>query len=239
MISTETALTRACASFGSMPQIDTRRTSRSRSRSPRARTSPDLIASFWIGARLRCASATIATIRDSSVSDRPCPRDHQAAVPFTSRRSRDHRPASRPDRLAADHRLVDRRRAFEHDPSTGPSRRANAQAIAEWTCRAHVTSLHRPHPTCRRRSETEQPRIAAPVELRARSSSTWPTRISAVITPAASKYVPTVRRGCGRRAEQVRGERRDEAVAERDADAEPDQREHVEAAMLQRLREPT
>jgi hypothetical protein len=85
MISTATALTSAWARRGSGPASDhtanvaiairtTAGTNQAATRST----------SRWIGARLRCASATIATIRDSSVSAPTfSARITSAPVPFT------------------------------------------------------------------------------------------------------------------------------------------------------------
>ena len=75
-------------------------------------------------------------------------------------------------------------------------------------------------------------RIAAPVRLRARSSSTWPSSTSVMITAAASKYTADVpRRVAERRRKEPGRQRRDHAVDVGHADAERDQREHVRAAV--------
>ena len=87
------------------------------------------------------------------------------------------------------------------------------------------------------RREAEQRRIAAPVRLRARSSSTWPSSTSVTMTAGrleVDRRLAAVRRGTSAGTDPG-SERRDQAVAVADADAEPDQREHVEAAVHDRL----
>ena len=79
-------------------------------------------------------------------------------------------------------------------------------------------------------------RIAPEVALRARNSSTCPSRTSTVITAAASKYTATA--PCmsrKRRREQLRRQRCHHAVEIGDAGAHRDQREHVEIAREQRF----
>jgi hypothetical protein len=94
------------------------------------------------------------------------------------------------DRLARHHRLVDRRGALEHDAvDRDLLARPHAQPVAD----LHAGELHvlfgSVFPS-RRADLAASPRsclIAALVRERARSSSTWPSRISATITAAASK----------------------------------------------------
>ena len=97
------------------------------------------------------------------------------------------------DRLARHHRLVDRAPALEHHAVDGHAlARPHAQAIAP----AHVGRAARP-PRCRPRARRRAVFGARPSSarmarrscaLRARSSSTWPSRTSVMITAAASKY---------------------------------------------------
>ena len=194
MISTATALTSACASRGSGPAtaqttaVATATTSTAGTNHAATRS-----ASRWIGARLRCASATIAhDLREQRVARRRARRAsrtrrcvHVPPVTGVAGGLLDRH------RLAGDHRFVDAAGAFEDDAVdrhalAGP----HAQAIAD------VDQLERdvlfaavardPARGLRREAEQRADR-AATVALRARSSSTWPSSTSAEITAAASK----------------------------------------------------
>ena len=78
--------------------------------------------------------------------------------------------------------------------------------------------------------------MAVLVALRARSSSTCPSRISVTMTPAASKYTATsAALAAERRGKHIRQERGDQTVRVRDEYAEPDEREHVQALVPHRL----
>ena len=94
------------------------------------------------------------------------------------------------NRFAGDHRFVDRARAFEHHAVNrnflaGP----HAQAVADLDCSSGTSSSV---PSSRKRRAVFGARpsnalIAVLVSLRARSSNTWPSRTSVVMTAAASK----------------------------------------------------
>ena len=100
MISTATALTSACARRGSGPsQRPGDEGQRGDRRAPPARTRPRRgRRAVWIGARLRCASATMRTICASSVSraDPLGAHDERAGAVDRARRSRGRRLPSRP-----------------------------------------------------------------------------------------------------------------------------------------------
>ena len=181
-------------------------------------------ASRWIGARLRCASRTIATICASSVSaPTRSARMTKLPVPLTvppMTRS----PGALLDRhrLAGDHRLVDGARPSSTTPSTGTFSPGRTRSRSPTL---HLRRAERP-PRCRRRASRRavfgarpsSARMAAPVWLRARSSSTWPSSTSVTITAAPRSRPPT----CAvliaeRRRETARRDRRDDAVAVRDA----------------------
>jgi hypothetical protein len=70
MMSTATALMRARAARGSGPTSDqTMNVTTAMAMTTGTKYPATTSASFWIGARLRCASVTIATMRASSVSE--------------------------------------------------------------------------------------------------------------------------------------------------------------------------
>ena len=118
MISTATALTSAWASRGSGPtRFQTTKATTATSTTAGTNQAETLSASAWIGARERCASATMRTICDSIVS-RPTrsARISRLPVPLTvapvtllAGHLLDRH------RLAADHRFIDRAVALDHD----------------------------------------------------------------------------------------------------------------------------
>ncbi len=151
-------------------------------------------ASFWIGARLRCASPTMRTICASSVSaPTRSARITTVPVPLIGAADRRDRPAAcaTGHRLARDHRLV--------DAAARPPRRRRRRARSRPGGRAGGRRRERPssgRPPRRRRRARAAPRlgaspssarIAAPVRPRARSSSTCPSSTSVTMTAAGSK----------------------------------------------------
>ena len=153
-------------------------------------------ASFWIGARLRCASPTICTICASSVSE-PTRSAFitSVPVPFTVA------PVTRapfafstgigsPLIMDSSTLLAPSRTT----PSTGifsPGRTRRRSPGFTWSS---GTSISVPSSRISRAVFGARPSsalIAAPVRLRARSSITWPSRTSVVIAAAASKYTAT------------------------------------------------
>ncbi len=141
-----------------------------------------LSASFWIGARLRCASATIATMRASSVSEPTrSARITSEPVPLTVAPTT-FEPCSfstgigSPETIDSSMLL----RPSSTTPSTGtfsPGRTRRRSPTWTW---ASGTSCSLPSGSIRRASLAAKP-------ARALSSSTWPSSTSAVITAAASK----------------------------------------------------
>ena len=115
MMRTATALTRAWASRGSGPTIAHRlNVTAAIASTAKTKTAEIRSASFWIGARLRCAVATMATMRASSVSPPTfSARMTRLPVPLTVDHLRACRLLDR-NRLAGDHGLIDRAAAVEH-----------------------------------------------------------------------------------------------------------------------------
>ena len=94
------------------------------------------------------------------------------------------------DRLAGDHRLVDRAPPLEDDAvDRHLLARPDPQAVAERDLLERHVSLgaRRPPPAAPLRRQIEQGARAPPVRLLARSSSTCPSRTRVMITAAGSK----------------------------------------------------
>ena len=89
MISTATAATSACASARLGPEHEPQRRRRSAATATTAGTNHagDGVGERWIGARLRCASATSATIRARSVSAPDALGAHHEAAGAVERRA--------------------------------------------------------------------------------------------------------------------------------------------------------
>ena len=146
----------------------------------------------WIGARLRCASATMATMRDSMVSAPTfSARITSEPVPFTvppmtlapgsfstgmdSPVTMDSSTAPRPSSTS---------------PSTGTPSPGRTRRRSPTRTSARVISSSEPSGRMRRAvfgARSSSARMAPPVCSRARSSSTCPSSTSTVITAAASK----------------------------------------------------
>ena len=241
MISTATALTSACASRGSGPMAaQTTKVTTATAITAGTNQAATLSASRWIGARDRCASLTIRTICASSVSlPTRCASMTTLPVPFTVP------PVTRlpgrlldRDRLAGHHRLVDAGAALEHDavdrdPLAGP----HAQPIAD----VHVLERHvglrarRVDPARRLRRQAEQaldrrarPAAGAQLEHLAEQHERDDDRRRLEVDG------DLIAVHAERRREQPGRQRRDHAVAVRGADAERDQREHVQVAVHDR-----
>ena len=148
----------------------------------------------WIGARLRCASATICTICASIVSRADLLGAHDEAAGAVERAA-DHLvarlPCSTGIGLAGHHRLVDGARALEdHAVDRHLLARPHAQPVADRDLRRAARPPRRRRrdaPRGLRRQVEQRADRAATVRSRARSSSTWPSSTSTVMTAAASK----------------------------------------------------
>ena len=147
----------------------------------------------WIGARLRCASATMATMRASMVSEPTLSaRMTSAPVPLTVP------PISRSPGCFATGMdspvTIDSSTALRPSstaPSTGtpsPGRTRSRSPTLHLGERDLLVARRRP---VRRRAvfgaRLSSARMAPPVCSRARSSSTWPSSTRTVMTAAASK----------------------------------------------------
>ena len=193
MIRTETAATSAKGKAGAGPNT---------SQATKARIATaitigtnqeaTLSARPWIGARLRCACATICTMRDSMVSAPTCSaRITRAPVPLMvppiSRW-----PAAFSTGTGSPVTMLSSTELWPSttSPSTGtlsPGRTRRRSPTATWSRATSSSSA----PSRMRRAvfgaRSSSARNAAPVRCRARSSSTWPSRTRAMITAAASK----------------------------------------------------
>lgn len=193
MMSTATALMSAWASRGSGPtKAQTTNVMMAVRMTRGTKYEATTSASFWMGARLRCASATMATMRDSSVSAPTfSARTTSAPVPLTvapitaSPLALDTGMGS-PVTIASSTALC----PSSTTPSTGifsPGRTRSRSPTWTWSS---GTSSSLPSSLRRRAVVGASPSrdlIAAPVRLRAFSSSTCPSRINVTITPDASK----------------------------------------------------
>ncbi len=193
MISTDTALTTACARRGSGPNSSQAKNASAAIAMTAGTNQADTTsARRCTGARLRCASPTIRTIRASSVSaptrsariTRPpvpltVPPVTRSPGPFSmgigSPVSIDSSIALRPSRTR---------------PSTGTFSPGRTRRRSPGRTPSSGTSSSRPSSARRRavRGESSKSaRMAPPVLLRARSSITWPNSTSTVIAAAVSK----------------------------------------------------
>ena len=192
MIRTATAFTRANAMAGSGPKMDqtinvtiamtiTAGTNQEETRST----------SRWIGARERCAAATICTICDSRVSSPTCVACMtNEPVPFTVP------PVTRSSLVFSTGTgspvTIDsstEERPSSTVPSTGIFSPGRTRSRSPAPTSARSTSSSLPSPAIRRAvggESSSSARIAPDVALRARSSRTWPRRTSVTITAAAS-----------------------------------------------------
>ena len=149
-------------------------------------------ASRWIGARERCAAATICTMRDSMVS-RPTFSARITKLPVVlSVPAMSLAPASlatgMDSPVTIDSSTAER--PSISSPSTGTfspgrTRRRSPTAIASSDTSSSLPSAFKRRAVFGARSS--KARIAPEVCSRARSSSTWPSSTSTVITAAASK----------------------------------------------------
>ena len=193
MISTATALRSPNPIAGGGPKIDHAANEViATSTTPGTNQLDTLSASFWIGARERCASATICTIRASTVSlptrsarmtKLPVvltvapvtlsPVDFSTGIdsPVTIDSSTVPRPSST-------------------SPSTGIFSPGRTLRRSPTPIASSATSSSAPSARSRRAvfgARSSSARMAPEVCSRALSSSTWPSRTSTVITAAASK----------------------------------------------------
>ena len=196
--------------------------------------------SRWIGARLRWAADTSATIRASNV---PCrtrsARITSAPLPFTVPPTTASRgPCSTGYRLPRHHRLVDRAAAFDHHAVDGDLlSRSHAQSITD----GHALDRHVlvaavfAHAARRLRSEAEQradrPAGAAPraqLEHLAEQHQRGDHRRRLEV----QRRRPVV--AADRSGDRRGKDHREEAVKEGRAGPDCDQREHVEPQRSQR-----
>ena len=192
MIRTATAFTIAWARRGSGPtKIQIKNVSTAAPTTNGTKIPPTRSARPWIGARLRCASATIATIWPSSVSlpmRSACmtklpvpftvPPVTLSPLPFSTGSGSpviiDSSTLLRPSRTT---------------PSTGTLSPGTTRSRSPTLTRSSGTSSSPFSPTRRAvgGARFKSALIALPVRLRARSSSTWPRSTSTMMTAAASK----------------------------------------------------
>jgi hypothetical protein len=93
-------------------------------------------------------------------------------------------------RLAAEHRLVDRARAFDHDAVDRHLLARRTRRLSPGRTSARSTSVSLPSSASRwaiAGASSSNACNAAPVRWRARSSSTWPSRTSVTMAAADSK----------------------------------------------------
>ena len=152
--------------------------------------------SFWMGARERCASATMWTIWASRVSAPtfsavisrlPVP---FTVAPMTLVPARFSKGVGSPVTMDSSTKLA----PSVTVPSTGTFSPGRMRRRSPgWTCSSGMSSSVPSSRTMRAvfGASPSSSRMAALVRLRARSSSTWPSSTRAVITAAASKYTGT------------------------------------------------
>ena len=241
MISTATAFTSACARRGSGPSAaHTRKVAAAASTTTGTNQAATRSARLWIGARLRWACATSATMRASSVSLADLLGPHHEASGAVHAARHDAVPGTLRDRdrLAREHRFVDGARALEHDAVDGqllPGSHAQRFPDAD-TRERHVdlAAVLEQAPRGRRR-EAEQ---------RADRGARAPPRAQLEHLPEQHERhdhgggLEVDRNAAAVRAEgsriQAGRERREQAVAPGGSGAERDQREHVELPRPQR-----
>ncbi len=193
MISTATALTRACARRGSGPSIaHSAKVATAIAITARTKTAETRSASFWIGARLRCAAATMATMRASSVSpptfsarmtSAPLP---LIVAPTTFAPADFSTGIGSPETIDSSTAL----RPSRTRPSTGIFSPGRTRNRSPTRTSPNATSVSLPSAAIRRAEVAWRPSSlfsADPVSPRALSSSTWPNSTRTVITAAASK----------------------------------------------------
>ena len=193
MISTATALIMAWEKRGSGPTIAHTMKVRIAISTTAGTNQPDtLSASAWIGARERCASATMRTIcasmvswptRSARISRPPVP---LTVAPVTFSPAVFSTGTGSPLIIDSSTLLW----PSSTTPSTGIFSPGRTRRTSPTTTSSSATSCSVPSDDTRRAVLGARPsraRMARPVAERARSSSTWPRSTSAVITAAASK----------------------------------------------------
>ena len=192
MMSTATAFTSACARRGSGPshshstKVSTAAPSTAGTNHPATRS-----ASAWIGARLRCASATICTMRASIVSlptrsarmrNPPVP---LIVPPVTASPAAFATGMGSP--VSMDSSTLELPSVIF--PSTGIFSPGRTRSIAPTATRSSGTSRSPSASTSRAvaGARSSSARIAVPVRARARNSSTCPASTRTMMTAAASK----------------------------------------------------
>ena len=193
MISTDTAATSACGRRGSGPSpAQARKASTAIATTAGTNHAATASARRWTGARLRCASATRATMRASSVS-RPT-RSARITKPPVPLRVAPVTAEPGPFSTGIGSPLIIDSSTLVRPSSTTPSVGTRSPGRTRsrspgWSASAG-TSRSSPFVSIRRAVFTASPRsarIASPVRWRATSSSTWPSSTSVTITAADSK----------------------------------------------------
>ena len=205
MISTATALTSPKPIAGGGPHNDQAMKANTATASTAGTNQPDTTsASRWIGARERCAAATIATMRASTVSlPTRSARITKLPVVLTvapvtlspgafsagsgSPVSIDSSTALRPSKTLPSTGTFSPGRTRSRWPGRTASSGMSASLPSSWIIRACFGA------------RSSRARIAPPVCARARNSSIWPSNTSVTMTAAASKYSGTP--PCGSRNE--------------------------------------
>jgi hypothetical protein len=191
-ISTATEFTSACDQRGSGPQRP-QATNVAMATSTTAGTNQadTRSASRWIGARLRCASPTMRTMRASSVSEPTCfasitkPPGPLRVPPVTLAPAAFSTGAASPVIIDSSTALL----PSSTTPSTGtfsPGRTRSRSPTATWSSGTSLSAPSRPIRLAVLGASSSSARIARPVAARARSSSTCPSSTSVTITAAAS-----------------------------------------------------
>jgi hypothetical protein len=193
MMSTATALTRACAILGSGPtRPQTTKVAAAMATTTRTNHPDATSASFWMGARLRWASATMATMRERSVSaptfsalitNEPVP---FTVAPTTRSPACFSTGMGSPLTIDSSTALAPSRTM----PSTGTFSPGRTRSRSPTATTSRGTSSSDPSSLTLRAVFGARPRsflMAALVAPRALSSSTCPRRIKVTMTAAASK----------------------------------------------------
>ena len=193
MMSTETAAISPKVKRGSGPQIDHARNASAATTITSGTNHPETwSARRWMGARLRCASATIATMRASMVSRPTFPARMTKLPDWLRVPPISFAPASLATGIASPVTIDSSTelRPSMSSPSTGTlspgrTRRRSPTRTASRSISSSLASGRMRRVRLGARSSSA--RMAPLVCSRALSSSTWPSSTSTVITAAASK----------------------------------------------------
>ena len=193
MISTATALSKAKPIAGAGPNSDQAMNVTAATATTAGTNQPETVsARRWIGARERCAAATIATICAKSVSlpTRSARITNEPVVltvaPVTLSPGAFSTGSGSPEIIDSSTLL----RPSTTLPSTGTFSPGRTRNVWPGTTESRGTSCSVPSSLTTRAvfgARSSSARIALDVAERARNSSTWPSSTSVVITAAASK----------------------------------------------------